>query len=104
MLGARVEFVGECGGGDGVSNVDVAGSARLRRRDDGSGAAITRARTLASGMKLALTFHLALVQHGTLALRGTARIERLAGLCLGGHSVRRRRGKHAWPTGLARTG
>ena len=53
-------------------------------------------------MELALTFHLALIGAGTLALRGTAGIERLTWLGARRHFVRRRSGKHAGAAGLAR--
>ena len=55
-------------------------------------------------MKLALAFLLAFIGTWALALRGTASVERLAGLGLGRHFVERRRRKHAGAAGLTRAG
>src|SRR5262249_25105140 len=51
----------------------------------------SRSRTLARRVQLALTFDLALVGDGTLALRWLARVERLARLRLRRHLFRQRR-------------
>src|SRR5882724_1326166 len=103
VFGAHVEFFGEFANGDAFGDVDVARRTRLWRSDDGSSAAVAGAGTLASRMKLALAFHLALVGTWALALCRTARVERLAWLSLGRHLVRRRRREHAGPAGLTRT-
>ena len=103
VFGAHVEFFGKFANGDAFGDVDVARSTRLWRSDDGSSATVACTGALASRMKLALAFHLALVRTWALALCRAARIERLAWLSLGRHFVRRRRREHAGPAGLTRT-
>ncbi len=102
FLCAHVELFGEFANGNAFGDLDIARSTGLRRRDRHNGTAIACTGTLASWMELALTFHLALIGAGTLALRGAAGIERLARLGARRHFVRRRGGKHAGPAGLAR--
>src|SRR5205814_10638285 len=100
---AHIQFFREFANCNSFGNRNVAWSARLRRSNNGSSSAAIAAGTLARRVKLALAFHLALVGDGPLALRRTARVKRLAGLCLRRHFVRHRR-QHGWPAGHARTG
>src|SRR6185369_12029942 len=103
ILCAYVEFFRQLADGNSFGDGDIARRTWFRRRDyRGNGSAATCARTLARGVKLALTFHLALVRDGPLALRRFTCVQRLAGLRLWRHFVRQRRqhsgtSRHAWP-------
>src|SRR5713101_1201762 len=80
VLGAHIQLFGQFANRDAFRNRHVARRTRLRRRDDRGRGAAASARTLPRRVQFALTFLLALIQNGTLALRRLARVKRLARL------------------------
>src|SRR5208282_5923501 len=83
---ANVELFREFADGDAFGQGNFARRAGFRGSNCGRGNT-SAARTLAlpGWMEFALALHLPLVHHGTLALRGLARIERFAGFRLDRH-------------------
>ena len=100
ILGTHIQFLGEFANRDAFRNCYIARRARLRRRNDGHSAA-ARARTLPRRVQFALTFLLALVQNGTLALGRLAGVKGLARLCLRWQFLWKRR-QHSRTPGCAR--
>src|SRR5712691_5515039 len=103
VLGAHIQLFGQFANRDAFRNRHVARRTRLRRRDDRGRGAAACARTLPRRVQFALTFLLALIQNGTLALRRLARVKRLARLRLRRQFLWKRR-QHPRTPGCARAG
>src|SRR6266446_4377456 len=103
VLGAHIQLFGQFANRDAFRNRHVARRTRLRRRDDRGRGAAACARTLPRRVQFALTFLLALIQNGTLALRRLARVKRLPRLRLRRQFLWKRR-QHPRTPGCARAG
>src|SRR5260370_3268428 len=103
VLGAHIQLFGKFANRDAFRNRHIARRTRLRRRDNRSGRAAARARTMPSRMQFAFPLLLALICNGALALPRLARVERLARLRLWPHLLRKWR-QHSPPPGHTRGG
>ncbi len=82
FLGAHIQLFGKFANRDAFGDRHFARRTRLRRRDDRGGGTAARARTLPCRVEFALTFLLALIRNGALALGRLPRVKRLARLGL----------------------
>src|SRR5260370_19240082 len=82
VLRAPIQFFGKFANRDAFGDCHFSRRTRLRRRDNRGGGTAARSRTLPRRMEFALTFLLALIQNGTLALGRLARVKRLSRLRL----------------------